>query len=124
MESSLLTFIPCGLTFDVAGVLFLGAAFFLKTKKGIIQEAGTYWDSNPYVLRSIISSRLDGMSGTTLLFVGFLFQIFGYFKLQSEIFIGTSYVLLGVFILVYLINFRKRIVNAWCSELEEIIKKQ
>lgn len=121
MEFTALHFTPCGLAYDVVGVLFLGTAFFLKTKKDIIDEAGTYWNSNPYVLRSIISSKLDGICGTSLLLIGFIYQIFGYLNFNNNNLIISSYVLLAIFILIYIVNFRKRIVNKWCSELEDII---
>ena len=123
MEDKILHFIACGLVFDAAGVCFLGFAFFFKSKEAIIQEAGTYYNSNPHVLRSITASRLDGIFGTCLLFIGFLYQMLGFIGLENHDVTSASYFILISTILIYFVNFRKRHVNKWCNELEEIINK-
>lgn len=117
MEYDFIHFTSCGLIYDAVGVLLLGFAFFFKTKEGIIQEAGTYWDSNPHVLKSIISSKFDGMIGTLMLFIGFIFQALGYANYSHVSAILVSYIALIVLCFFYFIYYRPKHINTWHSAL-------
>ena len=117
MNGLLLQFTACGLIFDAIGVLLLGFAFFFKTKESISQEAGTYFNSNPYVLRSIVASKFDGMTGTALLFIGFVLQVFGYAGWENEVVLVFSYLVLVVFVFTYFAVLRKKSIDSWILEL-------
>ncbi|HOP22571.1 MAG TPA: hypothetical protein PK055_04000 [Gammaproteobacteria bacterium] len=95
-------FTTCGLLFDVAGALFLGIAFFFKNNKQIISESGTYWNSNPHLMKSIILSKFDGIFGTVLLFLGFIFQILGKLMYQNSDLIQFLYLFLFFFVIDYI----------------------
>lgn len=112
------SFVACGLAFDVVGIVLLGAAFFFKTKKSIRQEAGTYWDANPYLLKSIIASKFDGMAGTLYLFVGFTFQFLGASEFHNEKFVFWAYIVGLVALMFYLYFARKMAVNSWYKKLK------
>lgn len=58
MTTNFVHFTPCGLLFDVSGVLLLGFAFFLKTTESMIEESGTTWDSKAYV--TVVAGKSDG----------------------------------------------------------------
>jgi len=95
MATGFLHFTPCGLIFDVAGVVLLGFAFFLKTTESMIEESGTTWDSKAYV--TIVENRSDGIFGTTLLSLGFVYQTLGYAGVESTAAVLASYAALILF---------------------------
>ena len=111
-------FTPCGLVFDVAGIILLGWAFFGKTFDTAFKESSMNWDNNRALFIQITKSKFDGMFGTSMLFIGFLYQLFGYLKLdildcyQAKI-VSCSYIFLIIFLCVYWAWFRKKIVDIW-----------
>ena len=119
MEDKLFQFIACGLTYDVTGVVLLGFAFFFKTKKAIMQEAVSCYSYNTFILEALIATKLDGIVGSTLLMVGFIFQLLGYIGFQNKYIVIISYLVLLILLIIYFVNLRKRIVKSW---LEEIIE--
>jgi hypothetical protein len=119
MYNNIIHFTACGLLYDAIGVLLLGFAFFFKTKETLIKEAGTYWDSNPHILKSIIASKFDGMTGTLLLFIGFIYQAMGYANIEQASIVIGSYMFLIFFLAVYFSRYRSRKINEWLKELLE-----
>lgn len=115
--NQIIQFTACGLVFDAIGVLLIGFAFFFKTKEEMFQEAGTHWGSNPHLLKSIIASKFDGMVGTFLLFIGFIYQAVGYGNFYQKEIIIISYILLLIFLLIYFIFLRSRKINEWHKEI-------
>ena len=63
-----------GLLYDAVGILVLGIPLATKGLDTMLKEAGTYWDSNIPVARSLILQRMDSGVGTVLLGIGFLLQ--------------------------------------------------
>ncbi|MEX2490410.1 MAG: hypothetical protein WD425_01470 [Nitrospirales bacterium] len=117
LTSNLLNFTPCGLIFDACGVLLLGFAFFLKTTESMIQESGTTWDSKAYV--HVVSGKCDGVFGTLLLFLGFLYQTLGYAGVTSTNAILASYATLIVFLVAYVVFLRNWLINKWVEDIKE-----
>lgn len=113
---SLLHFTPCGLVFDASGVVLLGFAFFLKNTEAMIVESGTTWDSKAYV--TVVESKSDGIFGTTLLFLGFVYQMLGYAGLESTATVLASYSGLILFLIAYCTFLRKRLVGKWVGNIE------
>ena len=104
--------------FDATGVILLGWAFFIKTFDMAYNESAMYWDSNPVLFAQITKSKADGISGTSMLFIGFLYQLFGYIKLNfldcyQTIIVSSSYTLLIIFLCVYFAWLRKKFVDMW-----------
>lgn len=123
MIHRLLELTPCGLIFDAIGVSLLGYAFFMKSKEAIIQEAGTYWNSNPYVLRSIVATKFDGIFGSALLLIGFIYQALGYAGVQLSELAVASYIALTISILGYFSFIRSWLITRWVEGLERVINK-
>lgn len=116
MTANFLHLTPCGLIFDASGVLLLGFAFFLKTNESMIEESGTTWDSKAYV--TVASGKCDGIFGSALLFLGFLYQMFGYSGLDSRNIVVVSYFALIVFLLVYFAFLREWLTKKWVADIE------
>jgi hypothetical protein len=66
-----------GLALDIAGVLFLGAALMRTSDASLKAQAGTYWDFNSPVLRTLVAQRMDARIGLPLLVAGFSCQLAG-----------------------------------------------
>lgn len=123
----MLQFIPCGLVFDATGVILLGFAFFAKTFDTAYEESSMYWDSNPVLFTQITKAKADGISGTSMLFIGFLYQFFGYLKFgfldcYQTIIVSSSYVLLIIFLCVYFAWLRKKFVDIWFIRAKEKVE--
>lgn len=116
MTTSFLQFTPCGLVFDASGVVLLGFAFFLKNTDSMIEESGTTWDSKAYV--TVVESKSDGVFGTALLFLGFIYQTLGYAGVESTIVILASYSGLILFLLAYCTFLRRKLVKKWVGNIE------
>ena len=125
--SAMFQFIPCGLVFDATGVLLLGGAFFLKTFDTAYNESSMCWDSNPVLFTQITKSKADGISGTSLLFIGFVYQFFGYLNVSfldcyETIIVSSSYMLLIVFLCGYFAWLRKKFVDTWFMRAKEKVE--
>lgn len=62
-----------GLSLNVAGAIFFGLAFILRSKT-IKEIATTKWGWNPGVLEWLKKSRREGVIGLILLALGFFIQ--------------------------------------------------
>lgn len=111
-----LSFTPCGLVLDASGVVLLGFAFFLKNTESMIQESGTTWDSTAYV--AVASAKCDGIFGTTLLFIGFIYQAIGYVGIYCPIVTAVTYVALATFLILYVTWLRSSLTDRWVSQIE------
>lgn len=112
----MLQFTPCGLVLDACGVLLLGFSFFMKGTEAMIQESGTTWDSEAYI--SVAAGKCDGVFGSTLLFLGFVYQILGYLGVHSEIAVVATWLVLIVFLLAYFVSLRKRLIDKWVADIQ------
>lgn len=116
MTTNFVHFTPCGLLFDVSGALLLGFAFFLKTTESMIEESGTTWDSKAYI--TVVAGKCDGIFGTGLLFLGFVYQALGYAGVESTSTVLFSYLALLTFLLAYLGVLRKWLITKWVGDIE------
>lgn len=117
LTSGFLNFTPCGLIFDICGVLLLGFAFFLKTTESMIQESGTTWDSKAYF--NVVSGKSDGIFGTLLLFIGFIYQVVGYVGVTSTKTIIASFSVLVIFLTIYFLFLRGWLIKKWVAKIEK-----
>jgi len=122
MMQNFLHFTPCGLVLDACGVLLLGLSFFLKTTDSMIEESGTTWDSKAYI--TVASSKSDGIFGSLLLFLGFIYQTLGYSGVQSKSIVIVSYAALIIFLFLYLFILRKFLINKWVADIEARFNKK
>lgn len=107
-----------GLLFDLAGVILLGFAFFFKTLESIKQESQVnYYGCNPHIVRNIIASKLDGMTGTLLLAIGFVLQFLGVLKISNSCFVVGSYIFLLLFLVSYFAGIRQKAINTLVNKL-------
>jgi len=60
-----------GLAYDIIGVIFLTIGVFWKSAKDIREEAGTYFNANPHLLKSLVKSQVDTITGLVFLVGGF-----------------------------------------------------
>jgi len=60
-----------GLAYDIIGVIFLAIGVFWKSAKDIREEAGTYFNANPHLLKSLVKSQVDTITGLVFLVGGF-----------------------------------------------------
>lgn len=116
MPTNLLQFTPCGLILDAVGVLLLGFAFFLKTTESMIEESGTTWDSKAYI--TVVAGKCDGIFGTALLFLGFVYQTLGYIGMQSISIVLATYSGLVIFLLAYIAFLRDKLIRKWVGDIE------
>lgn len=114
--ANFLHFTPCGLLLDVSGVLLLGFAFFLKTTESMIEESGTTWDSKAYI--TVVASKCDGIFGSALLILGFVYQMLGYVGAESTNTVLVSYLALIFFLLVYVAFLRGWFIRKWVGDIE------
>jgi len=117
-----LHFTPCGLILDVTGVLLLGFAFFLKTTESMIEESGTTWDSKAYI--TVVASKCDGIFGSGLLVLGFVYQMLGYVGAESTNAVLISYLALLVFLLAYVAFLRGWLIHKWVGDIEEKFRER
>ena len=82
----------------------------------MIEESGTTWDSKAYV--TVAAGKADGVFGTLLLFLGFVFQALGYAGISANAIVVGSYASLVAFLLIYSVFLRKWLVDRWVSEIE------
>lgn len=122
MLNELMSFTPCGLILDACGVVLLGFAFFLKDIEAMIEESGTTWDSDAFA--AVATSKADGMFGTSLLFLGFVYQIIGFTNFAHYLIVMLSYVVLLVFLVLYFTFLRRALVNRWLKLKEEHFRKR
>lgn len=120
----LFTLTAVGLAYDGFGVVILGFAFFSKSMESMMTESGTYWGGNNVLLKSLIQSKVDGVTGTTLLVVGFILQWFGSINVGSEV---VGQYLLGFLIatlLIYIIYLRNKLISSQLKKGEALRKIQ
>jgi hypothetical protein len=63
-----------GLCLDVIGAFFLAESFLLKRREDIARDSGTYFGSNPFMLRSALSQAIEARIGFGFLGLGFVGQ--------------------------------------------------
>ena len=119
---NVLAFTPCGLVLDACGVVLLGMSFFLKDAGSMIEESGTTWNSDAY--KTVAVGKSDGIFGTLLLFLGFIYQVFGYVGFGSVFLVGASYVLLAAFLVVYASWLREFYSNTWVQKIEDTLRNR
>jgi hypothetical protein len=67
-----------GLCFDIIGAFFLSKALVFKRPKEVRLETNSYFDGNPFALRSIAQQRIDARAGFVFLLLGFGGQFIAY----------------------------------------------
>ena len=67
-----------GLVLDVCGAFFLAESFVIKKREETLRETRSYWDGNPYSLRSAVYQAIEARVGFGFLFLGFLGQFLAY----------------------------------------------
>lgn len=76
------------------------------------KEAGTYFNANPHLLKSLVKSQVDTIAGLVFLVGGFSLQILGALKVAlHEIWILGLWIILSAMILVYISGARKIIIE-------------
>ena len=66
-----------GLWFDIFGAFFLAESFVTKKRAEIARETGSYYDRNPFLLRSYSYQAIEARVGFSFLLLGFVCQLFG-----------------------------------------------
>ena len=118
-------FTPCGLIFDAAGVLLLGWAFFSKGFEQMTFTAdGFKLDVDLASCRDAAKQKIDGMVGTSILFLGFLYQFFGYLHFQQPFIVSASYSLLLIFLCAYFAWGRKQFIESWMKRALTVEKQE
>lgn len=79
-----------GLAYDIAGVVVLGAALLGMNDRGIKEQAGTYWDFSPTLLKALIRQRVDAWYGVSLMVAGFLGQALGVLGADLSAFLDVA----------------------------------
>ena len=118
--NNLFTFAAVGLAFDGIGVAILGYSFFAKSIRNLKDESDPHWDSNRDLLASLIQARTDGISGTSLLFTGFILQWFGTLGFASDIAGNIFFVGLFMFLSLYFGFLRKRLISIQVAKSETL----
>lgn len=115
MIEKILTFTSVGLTYDLAGVIVLGMAFFRKGRSTILAESESRYDYNSDILKSLIISRIDGILGSILLMMGFFLQLLGYLGFNSmwSVVVAYGWLLLGF--TAYSYRLREILVRRECA---------
>ena len=113
-----------GLVYDVLGVTIFGIAFFTKSLDALIVESGTYYGGNNAALESLIQSQTDGVTGTIILFVGFLLQFLGSVGLHCELAGKILAVILVVMCVSYFGFLRKRMVGYRFQKAKQLRQQQ
>ncbi len=121
---SLLTFNAVGLFYDAAGVIALGFAFFSKTCVTVKVESETRWGYNSDLMKSLITTRVDGIFGSALLLIGFAFQLVGQLGLSAWSVVLVLYVLFLVLNVAFWSSIRQRIVDRECQVVLAMHKKE
>ena len=105
-----------GLIYDGLGIVVLGYAFFSKTIKEMMVESGTYYNGNNALLQSLIHTRTDGVTGTVLLLIGFLLQLFGSLGIRCAWLGETLVFILAAISFAYALFLRKKIISIQVSK--------
>ncbi len=121
---SLLTFNAVGLFYDAAGVIALGFAFFSKTSVTMKVESETRWGYNSDLMKSLITTRVDGIFGSALLLFGFAFQLVGQLGLSVRSVVLVLYLLFLVLNVAFWASIRRRIVDRECQIVLAMHKKE
>jgi hypothetical protein len=66
-----------GLILDVCGAFFLSESFVLKKREETSRETASYWDGNPFLLRSAVYQTIEARVGFGFLLLGFFGQYLG-----------------------------------------------
>lgn len=119
-----LSFNAVGLFFDAAGVTALGFAFFSKTNVTLKVESETRWGYNSDLMKSLITTRVDGVFGSALLLAGFAFQLGGQIGLSSKAIVFALYALFVVLNVVFWGGLRGRIVERESEAILAMHKKE
>ena len=83
-----------------------------------------YVTYNSHLVKTNILSRLDGISGTILLFIGFVLQLLGYLNLSAKI-IGAIFLGLLLFVLVFYCSFlRKKLFLTQDESIKQLCKEK
>lgn len=69
---------------DITGAFFLAESFVVKRREQIIRETNSYWDGNPYSLRSACYQAVEARAGFAHLAIGFTGQFFSYSDLLTQ----------------------------------------
>ncbi|MBK8161801.1 MAG: hypothetical protein IPK65_01210 [Gammaproteobacteria bacterium] len=67
---------------------------------------------------TVVENKSDGIFGTTLLFVGFVYQTLGYTRVECAVAVIASYAGLVLFLFAYCTFLRKKIVRKWVGNIE------
>lgn len=67
-----------GLLMDIVGAFLLAESFVLKRRDQIVRETNSYWDGNPYSLRSACYQAIEARAGFAHLALGFSAQFVSY----------------------------------------------
>lgn len=122
MIDLLLTLVAVGLFYDVAGVTALGFAFFSKSNKALQAESETRINYNSDLMKSLVTSRTDGVLGSSLLILGFTLQLLGFLQVQSKEAAIVGYITLLLINASYWLRFRSKIVANHCAAISAMRK--
>ncbi|MFP5357492.1 MAG: hypothetical protein ACLGHI_03415 [Gammaproteobacteria bacterium] len=117
MLEHLLSLSAAGLFYDVAGVTALGFAFFAKSNKTLQAESEMRYKYNSDLMRSLVTSRLDGVFGSALLIAGFLLQLLGQFPVQCSALVFAAYAVLVLIITIFWSKARTIMVAKQCAKI-------
>ena len=114
-----------GLLYDGCGVVILGIPAFLKAKKELFAEAGSYFDYNKPQLRNSIAFRTDTAMASVMLLIGFLLQAISSAQLAiHEYGIVALWLALPLLPIVFYGKLRGSIVSTWVDDLEREYKEK
>ena len=109
-----------GLVYDAAGIATLAASSLYKIIDHITEQTGTKWDYNRELAKAFAYARVDTLTGSTLLLLGFIIQIvslLGIYATQS-----CGYLLLGslaIITILYWTYIRTKVSEYIIDEVEE-----
>ena len=109
-----------GLIYDAAGISILGLPAIFKFRKEIAAQSGTYYGSNPHMLKMLTTSRVDTTAGSLLLISGFLIQIVSLLDIVTTQTISIGLIVfLAVLFVSYVGFIRGRIAGSLARSIQE-----
>lgn len=102
-----------GLVLDIIGAYFLAQGFIQKRPEDVVKETSSYWGGNPFLLRSVISQRIEARVGFIFLLFGFMGQFLSYAGAfaSSDYRVAGELVSFGIIVWVIAIEIVKKISN-------------
>lgn len=125
MSMALLNWSVVGLLYDIVGAIFLVVAIFNNSPAKIAHQASTFWDSSPVAVRALSEQTIDARTGLSILITGFVFQIFGQWSLNGNVYLFVGLlILLSVVVILYFGLLRKQFVNSLVARVSNYRNEQ